>query len=153
MIQRIQSIYLFLVAILNSLLFILPLNEMVSGSHILRLSIFGLSDITDHGNILIVDLFPLLVIVSVSILLSLVGIFLFKNRKIQMRLSMYTSILGLGTTFLTFFYAYQITSTNSTELGFSVGLLLPIISSIFAFLAFRAIKRDDKLIKSVDRIR
>lgn len=153
MIQRIQSIYLLLVAILNGLLFVLPLNEMVSGSHILRLSINGLYDITEKENILVADLFPLLAIVSVSILLSVIAIFLYKNRKVQMRIAIYNSALGLGTTFLTLFYAYQISTTNETELGFSIGLLIPITGSILSFLAFKAIKKDDDLVKSVDRIR
>jgi len=153
MIQRIQSIYLLLVAILNSLLFVFPLNEMISGEHVIRLSILGLYDVTLEKSTLIADLFPLLAIVTVSILLSLIAIFLYKNRKLQMRISIYNSILGLGTIFLTLFYAYQIANTNQSQLGFSIGLVLPLIGSFFSFLAYKAIQKDDNLVKSVDRIR
>ena len=150
MIQRIQSLYLLIVVILNSLLFILPLNEMNTNNGILKLSILGLSN-SKTG--LYTELFPLLALTIIIILIALFTIFLYKNRKIQMRLSLYNSVLGLSLSFLAIYYASQIANSNQTSLGFSVGLLIPIIGSIISFLAFKAIQKDDKLVKSIDRIR
>jgi len=153
MIQRIQSLYLLVAALLNSLLFFIPLNEMISGDHILRLSVQGLYDVTTAESVLISDLFALMIIVIISTALAFISIFLYKNRKLQMRMALYNSILELGITFLTLYFAYQIATTHETTLGFSIGLIIPIIGSVLSYLAFRAIKKDDDLVKSVDRIR
>lgn len=153
MIQRIQTLYLLIGAILYSLLFFIPLNEMLAGGHLLELSINGLVEICSDKIDPIIDLYPLLILTSVSILLLTITIFLFKNRKLQMRLSIYSTIIGLGITFLIFFYTYQIASTNQIQMGFSIGMLIPLSSSILSFLAYRAIKKDDELVKSIDRIR
>jgi uncharacterized membrane protein len=153
MIQRIQSLYLALVAMVYSSLFYLPINEMISGTHVLKLSIWGLFEITGDQEELITEAFPLLIITSISILIALVSIFLFKNRKLQMRLSNYNSILSVGMMGLMAFYVYQIATSNQTEIGFSIGLIVPVIALIFSVLAFRAIRKDELLIKSIDRIR
>ena len=153
MIQRIQSIYLLMVATLNGLLFIFPLNEIISNNHILSISVMGVFEITGEQSVLIADLYPLLVINLVAILLAFVSIFLFKNRKMQMRLTVYNSIVNLSILTLALFYTYQIATIHNISLGFSVGLIFPLISAFFSYLAFRAIQKDDNLIKSIDRIR
>jgi len=153
MIQRIQSLYLLMAAILNSLLFIFPLNEMISSNHILTISVLGIFEQTDNQATLIADLFPLLAINVVSLLLSLISIFLYKNRKAQMRLTIYNSIINLSIALLALFYASQIASIHNINLGFSIGLMFPFIGAFLSFIAFKAIKKDDNLIKSVDRIR
>ncbi len=153
MIQRIQSIYLLIAASLNGLLFIFPLNEILSNNHILSISIMGISEQTGDKSIFIIDLFPLLIINLVALLLSLISLFLFKNRKVQMRLTIYNSIINLSILVLAIFYTYQITSIHDVNFGFSIGLMFPLTGAIFSFLAFRAIKNDDNLVKSIDRIR
>ncbi len=153
MIQRIQSLYLALVAMVYSSLFYLPINEMMSDNHVLKLSVWGLFEITGNEETLITEAFPLLIIACISILIALFSIFLFKNRKLQMRLSNYNSILSLAMIALMSYYVYQISSTNQTEFGFSIGLLVPLIALIFSILAFRAIRKDELLVRSIDRIR
>ncbi len=41
----------------------------------------------------------------------------------------------------------------ATNIGFSFGAFLPIVSAIFAFLAAHFIKKDEQLVRSADRIR
>jgi len=153
MIQRIQSIYLLLVAVLNGLLFIFPVGEIVNNDHVLKLFVTGLHEITEGYTIFLNPSFPLLAIVIISIILALVSIFLFKNRALQMRLSLYNGILIIGFSLLSLFYTYQFALTEQGEWEVSIGLLFAITASLFSILAFRAIKRDDDLVKSVDRIR
>jgi uncharacterized membrane protein YidH (DUF202 family) len=153
MIQRIQSLYLLLVAAIYSTLFFVPINEMICTNHILKLSIWGLFEITGNQQELIIEVFPLLIITIISILIALVTLFLYKNRKLQMRLSLYNSILSLGMAFLMLFYVYQISENNHTQIGFSMGLLVPFITFVISILAFRAIRKDELLIRSIDRIR
>ncbi len=153
MIQRIQTVYLLLASIAYSLLFYLPINEMIFGDRILVLNIWGLYEQAGDQMELITEVYPILILSILSVILPFLIIFLFKNRKLQMRLSLNASIISLGLAGLNAYYLYQISITNETEIGFSIGLVVPIIAFILQVLAFRAIRKDDLLIKSIDRIR
>ena len=153
MIQRIQSIYLLIVTIITSILFVTPLNILRLPNAEIKVSILGLFSVINSESTLITPLYPLLALTSIIIIIAFVSIFLFKNRKIQMRLSLYNSVLGLSLSFISIYFITQEANINHTQISFSIGLLIPIIGAIFSFLAFRAINKDDKLIRSVDRIR
>ncbi len=85
-------------------------------------------------------------------LLILINIFLYKNRKLQIKLNNLTIfvlivLLGLS--------IYQV-GLLSGEKSFSekdIKLLVPVISIVFLLIANKYIKRDERLVKSVDRIR
>ncbi len=79
----------------------------------------------------------------------------FKNRPLQLRLGMLNSVL-LCAVVLAFYIVIgkgKAMMGNTFEESFEVGFYLPLISIIFNILANRFIKKDDNLVKSVDRIR
>lgn len=81
-----------------------------------------------------------------------VSIFLFKNRKRQLNIvkfAVFLNIVLLG--FLVYWFLNLPGEVVISEKG--IGLLVPIVSIVFLSLAHRAIKKDDKLVKSVDRLR
>ncbi|MBF04791.1 MAG: hypothetical protein CMP76_16035 [Flavobacterium sp.] len=85
-------------------------------------------------------------------LITLISIFSFKKRQTQFvlnRLSIIFNFILLG------FFVYRTLSlsgeTEVSEKG--IGMLLPAISIVFLVLANRAIKKDEDLVKSVDRLR
>jgi hypothetical protein len=87
-----------------------------------------------------------------SALLSVVSIFMYKNRKFQFvlgRLNIILNFILLG------FFVYQSLNisgeTAVSEKG--IGMLLPIVSIVLLALANKAIKKDEDLVKSVDRLR
>ena len=84
--------------------------------------------------------------------LALISIFLFKNRQNQFVLNRLNIILNL---FLLGFFVYRSLSlsgeTAVSEKG--IGMLIPVFSIVFLVLANRAIKKDEDLVKSVDRLR
>ncbi|WP_298239135.1 DUF4293 domain-containing protein [uncultured Algibacter sp.] len=88
----------------------------------------------------------------VSAFFSIVAIFRYKNRKSQFILGRLNIILNF---FLLGFFVYQSLNisgeTAVSEKG--IGMLLPIISIVFLALANKAIKKDEDLVKSVDRLR
>lgn len=91
----------------------------------------------------------LLLVLSVAVaLLAVVSIFLFKNRKLQMRLALAAMLLQLVVLFL---YIQQTaaflegTYTLTSVVSFAVPVLL--------ILAVLGIRKDEKLIKSMDRLR
>jgi len=84
--------------------------------------------------------------------LSFVTIFLFKKRSLQFILGRVNIILNL---ILLGVFVYQ-SLTLSGESDFSekgIEKLIPIVSIVFIALANKAIKKDEQLVKSVDRLR
>src|SRR5690625_441735 len=135
MIQRKQSIYLFLAAI-------------VSG---ISVWVTNLWKSTTEWVQAQDDLIVLLLFI-ISSLLSLVTIFLFKNRILQMRLGRVNILLNI---LLIGYLAY---SLSTLPAGFShsekgSGLFIPFVSIVLLFIENRCIKKDEELVKSVDRFR
>jgi Ca2+/Na+ antiporter len=136
MIQRIQSLYLVIVALLSAVLpFFVNLWSDAQGTEIYA------------NNEIMVS-----VVFYVSGALALWAIFLFKNRKNQFVVNRLNMILNL---FLLGFFVYRSLNlsgeTAVSEKG--IGMLIPVFSIVFLALANRAIKKDEDLVKSVDRLR
>ncbi len=135
MIQRKQSIYLFLAA-------------LVSGISTWAADLWKLAKewIQPEDNL------ETLLFFGISALLSLGSIFLFKNRKLQIRLNGANIVLNI---LLIGYLAYSLSTLpggfSDSEKG--IGLLVPFASIILLFIANRFIQKDEKLVKSVDRFR
>ena len=136
MIQRIQSVYLLLTAGISAgLIFVFHLwitNEDVK--------IFAMDELLYFGLFL------------GSAVLSLLSIFMFKNRKLQFvlgRLNIILNVILLG------FFVYQSLNVSGEALVSEkgIGIFLPILSIVLLVLANKAIKKDEDLVKSVDRLR
>ncbi|MDT0540420.1 MULTISPECIES: DUF4293 domain-containing protein [Croceitalea] len=136
MIQRIQTLYLTIVALLSA---ILPffVNLWVASEN---------KEFFAKNDILISIVFYAVAILAV------VAIFLFKKRQNQFVLNRLNMILNL---FLLGFFVYRSLNlsgeTAVSEKG--IGMLIPVFSIVFLVLANRAIKKDEDLVKSVDRLR
>ena len=88
---------------------------------------------------------------SVAVLAA-VSILLFKKRQNQFVVNRLNMLLNL---FLLGFFVYRSLNlsgeTAVSEKG--IGMLIPVFSIVFLVLANRAIKKDEDLVKSVDRLR
>lgn len=136
MIQRIQSIYLLIAAIVSAvLIFVFPLySNEVSGV------------VRAENNPVFMGMF------LGSAILSLITIFLFKKRKLQFvlgRLNIILNFILLGV----LVYQSQILSGGDFSPEKGIGMFIPVISIVLLALANKAIKRDEDLVKSVDRLR
>ncbi|MBZ9627658.1 DUF4293 domain-containing protein [Psychroflexus sp. CAK1W] len=136
MIQRIQSFYLVVAILLNGVLsFYFPLWLTSENVEIYALS-----------QPVAISLFLL------SVLISIISLFSFKKRKRQFVLGRINIILNFV---LVGVFAYW-TLNLPGEMDISekgIGMLLPILSIVFIALANKAIKKDEDLVKSVDRLR
>lgn len=86
-------------------------------------------------------------------MLMLVGMFQFKNRPRQMAIVRSTFILfavGFG---LLAFYIRQATTVLASEFTPGISVFLPFAAMITTWLALRGIRKDEQLVRSVDRIR
>ncbi len=135
MLQRIQSLYLFLVS-------------GISGSAGLLLP-YGYR----QGNALYsYDHVGILTGICACVALALVAIFLFKNRKLQFvlgRINIILNFILLGV----FVYWSLMVSGGAVVPEKGIGMFIPIISIVLLVLANKAIKKDEDLVKSVDRLR
>jgi hypothetical protein len=136
MLQRIQTIYLFLAALISGVL------------------IFFVSLWSNEGgeSVFVEEVFVALGLFLGSAVLSFISIFLFKNRKLQFVLGRINILLNFF--LLGVFVYWSLTVPGEMEISEKgIGMFIPVLSIVFLVLANKAIKKDEDLVKSVDRLR
>jgi len=93
------------------------------------------------------------VVVLLIIILSVVAIFLYKNRKIQIKIALATVFLSAALTALTAWFAYSAGEKYQAVLNPGIRTFLPLIILLFSILAFLGIRKDENLVRSYDRLR
>ena len=151
MIQRIQTLFLLAVALLSGLMLTGDLIQLTAGGGtVFSMSFLGMEN---NGGEVIQRLWPMTVILAVVPLLALVTIFLYKKRSLQMRLTMLVLLLSLGTLILGAFYVLMFDRKIDVNIIWKVKVLFPLITAILAWVAWRAILKDEVRVRSYDRLR
>ncbi|MBX7201972.1 MAG: DUF4293 domain-containing protein [Bacteroidia bacterium] len=141
MVQRIQSIWLLLSALCAGLVFLVPMGQSPDG---LSLYVYGwLSKGTTTNQ---TDALWLLSLACT--LLPLPIIFQFRKRARQKRMVLVLGVLNIVLAALLYFEVSLVAQAT-----ISMGILLIPSSVIFLVLAYLAISKDEKLIRSADRLR
>ncbi len=145
MIQRKQSLWLLLAALVNCCILFLDLyrwHESNNGTDVLHQL-----KVTDH--------FPSLLLVLVMTALPAVTVFMYRQRKRQINMSLLSILVTAGFIALMLVRVSALGSMTPPPLSGSywVGSVLPVISLVFIVLAIVGIRKDDKLVKSMDRLR
>lgn len=154
MIQRIQTIYLAVAAALSGILLNGSIVKLVGeGGEDYRLKYSGIYQLQNEIPVLVEKSFPLAILLIMSTVLFIISIFLFKRRKLQLRVTVLTALLSLGSFFLALFYTYYAGHELSAAYIFNIKIIFPLAGSVLGYLAFRGILKDELLIKSYDRIR
>jgi hypothetical protein len=155
MLQRIQSIYLLLASLAIYALFLFPLvhNVQVDGKSLTIMVNGVFQDM--NGQLTHTQFFTALTAVTAIVgLIPLIIIFLYKNRKQQVALCYSTMLVVVG---LTFWMAQTVKpimgDAQIDTHNWGIGLLLSSVSMIFLVMAVKAVQRDEKLVKSADRLR
>lgn len=155
MIQRIQSLYLLLTTIL-SVLFLngtfLTFFKESGGSISITLKGF-MSQIQGKGEEVILGSLPIYLVIIIILLISLITIFSFRNRKVQLWLAGILIILTSVLIIVSVTYSLFIVRKYDAELVTGAKMFIPALVLIFSILAYRSIKKDADLIKSYDRLR
>ncbi|MCX6248551.1 MAG: DUF4293 domain-containing protein [Bacteroidetes bacterium] len=156
MIQRIQSLYLFVVAVACTLLFFFPMIIYVSATKgtykLFASAMISYSDI--KGPLFFWETFPLLLLVLISLVLALVTIFLYKKRRIQnllVSINLLINVVLIALVFLLYSRLFEHRLQIISEYQF--GMYIPLISLVFLVLASRAIRKDEAMVRSTDRLR
>ena len=155
MIQRVQSIYLLLAVIASALMFIFPLAEFYGDSNFV-LYAYELNFFDPDPNLILSPYFlmPLMGTIFLIIILSLMTVFSYKNRKRQLlltRISMGLTMVLLAGYF--FGYIGLLEGAVGNPPNYQFASFMPVLVFVFMFLANRSILKDEKLIKSMDRLR
>jgi len=137
MLQRIQTIYLLLAFVVTGILpFFIPLWTMTDG----KVYFFMQNQVY-------------VVLFGLSTTLSLLSIISYKKRQNQFvigRLNIILNLILLG------LFVYRSLNVSGETLAVSekgIGMFLPIVAIVLLVLANKAIKKDEDLVKSVDRLR
>jgi hypothetical protein len=151
MIQRIQSIFLLIAAILMAVTVFTPLAVLSMDNQLAYFYTLGLGH-----SFMAAQTFSwgVVTFAMVGILLPLVNIFLYKKRKRQILIGRITYLIIL--LFYVAFYAYLqsfITNHGYSFSGLKYSIVFPAIALIFNILAVLRIKKDEKLVQSLNRIR
>ncbi len=144
MIQRIQTLYLLGAAMFSGgLIFVFNLWTEKSTKVVSAL------DLINEPNMLLNSIFFSYLL---SALASVVAVFLYKNRQLQFvigRLNMLINFYLLGV--LIYMSLTLSGETAVSEKG--IGMFIPVIVIVLLAIANKAIKKDEDLVKSVDRLR
>ncbi len=151
MIQRIQTLLLLAAAILSGLLLSGDIIRLTAGNS--TVFSFGFTGMGEQGGEAVQRLWPMTVILAIVPVLAFVAIFLYRNRPLQMRLTMLVLLLSLGTLILGAFYVLMFDRKIDVNVMWRVKALFPLITAILAWLAYRAILRDEIKVRSYDRLR
>ncbi len=164
MIQRKQTLYLIIVVLLMASTFILPSAQgIISSASANYHDVFKIMPFGVYGNSLesanepsLFSVTYLGVGICFIIAWAIFVITRFKNRWLQVRLTVFLIIWLVAIETLMFIYGYKLInhldSLSEVQNGFPMtwGAIMPIISIIFSYLAFRGILQDELLIKSLN---
>jgi len=155
MLQRIQSIYLLFASLVIFALFLFPLAHNVYYAGMpATIKVTGVFLDANLKQVHMQTFTGLIIGTVVAGILPLILIFLYKNRKQQMMLCYVYIFVIIG-------YSYWMAETVKSVTGgftmttnnFGIGALLSSISIVLMIFAAKAIQRDEKLVKSADRLR
>ncbi len=150
MIQRIQSVWLLVAALLSACVFMLNMLSInyvdpATGTEITK------------GVKLLEYSYVLALLAIVLVALPLIAIFMFKNRKRQVNMALLSIVLNIGfiAFHLTFIKDHYLDTLKIPAQSTSYGIasFLPVAAIIFLVMAISGIRKDEKLVRSADRLR
>jgi hypothetical protein len=151
MIQRIQTVYLALAGICLALASLLDYVVMTNGDVNFVFNVKGF--VAEGINL---SRFPYFVAVPLCTALSFGAIAFFKKRKIQLMLCRINYLLVLAIIVLMFTNAMtfaEAVGASPENIAYKGGFFMPVPALVFLILAQRGIKKDEALIRSIDRLR
>jgi hypothetical protein len=154
MIQRIQTLYIIIAAILIGLFYFLPFASFIieQDMSVYHLSIKGL--VPDAiGSKQLFRAIPLICLTSIIILIYILTIGHFKKRMLQIRFCIVNIILLVSLQGLMYYYINVSSHQLGSHASYSIIFILPLVTAILTYLAIRGIAKDEAIVRSADRLR
>jgi len=154
MIQRIQSIYLLTASLLIGSLLFLPFIEIVSANgDIYRFDSSGFYREGIQNPKVIFESLSIMLLVIVSAIFIFITIFQYNRRTRQIGFSKLNILIILVVSAIMCYDVNRCVQLTQGIYSLKVYLAFPLISIILIYLAIKAIIKDERLLKSIDRIR
>lgn len=153
MIQRVQSLFMLISILAVVATFFLPIGSMTDETGVLHMTPYGVQE-PESGQKLASNNYFFYAPLTVALVLTVRALLAYRNRKSQI-MSLKLTFLLFATTFvLMALYVNDVQSSlQGMKFGLGIGFFLPFVAVALNWLAARAIKKDEDLVKSVDRIR
>lgn len=154
MIQRIQTLYLLVALLLTAMLIFVPFAELAGTDGVnYMFDISGIFKYSSTGKTILLNTWPIIFMISITLLMQTITIFQYKNRKRQIKLS-YLCIASLFVMkALLYYYTWSSSHLTGGDMQARLFAEFPTIALILVFLAILGIRKDENLVKSIDRIR
>ena len=152
MIQRKQTFYLLIAAVLNIICLCLPIGRFVPETMGMPSEMFNLWIANGDGG-RDFSVWALFAILLVSCPIALFAIFLYRNRRLQARMCLFNMVLLLGWLIVYSIFAFTKGGELHSEFVPEIAACLPFVSIVMHFLAHKGIIADERLVRSMDRIR
>ncbi|NVO32241.1 DUF4293 domain-containing protein [Hymenobacter lapidiphilus] len=160
MIQRIQSVFLLLLALSMLSVLVVPIwtktDPASQGTALLTAFTLSFASAAPGGSTLgATNTWSIAALAVASAAVALFSIFQFRNRFNQLKLGMVNFLLIVGTIAANFYYSSQGEQLLNIKLvgTFEAGFYLPTLALMLNLLASRFIRRDERLVRSMDRLR
>lgn len=139
MIQRIQTIYLLLAGIAAGFPLALPIGYQQQASGTLV-------------EVMISQFLPAMIVTALAAFIALISIFLFKKRGLQMKTTIAALLLSLSALTMLLVNIF-ILQKDLVQTPNYIPLAMSFFSVVFCALAYKGIKSDEQLVRSMDRLR
>ncbi|MCM1034595.1 MAG: DUF4293 domain-containing protein [Paludibacter sp.] len=159
MIQRLQTLWLFLVVVVGTVLcFLSPMQfltyQEVDTQHTYELLFASMCDTTNPANTWqVMSVWPLAVLEVIIPLLALAIIFLYKRRILQVRLCVVNLVLMFGYYIVLAIYTWAACANFNVDWYVNLPAALPLVNMVFTFMAMRLILKDEALVRAANRLR
>ncbi len=162
MIQRIQTVFLFLATVSGILIFFFPVANFYAESEVFRFYLYSVKDLTPDpfgdtqtARQIVNPMFPLILsaLQFIIVAITLTTIFKFKNRALQIRLNYLNVFLNVLLIGGIFYLSSLLEQQLNTVASYCLGGVFPLITVIMLFLSNIYIRKDERLVRSADRLR
>jgi hypothetical protein len=155
MIQRIQTLYLLVIVILSVFVILFPVADLTNGVDklVYLVDFKGISLVLPTGNTIESRIWAFTSVSAVIPILALITIFSFKNRLKQIRFTVINMLLMLSFYAFMALYLWPACERLHADWHLRIIAAFPLINLILSYLAIGAIGKDEKLVKSLDRLR
>lgn len=154
MIQRIQSVYLLFAALLLLASFWLPLAQFINDGELQATQRVCAIVVFENGHQVATSIqWGTLTFTTLAIIAAIADIFLYKNRGLQLVFANWFLITILLSVLTGIGGAYYFTRIQGTTVTPAYGIIFLVLAYVLGWLARRAIRKDEEMVRAAERIR
>lgn len=153
--QRIQTLWLLLAGVAMTLTLFLPIGMLTTRAvgAFDKYYFYAASLRNMHDGTTLASHWGFFVLTFILVVLSFATIFFFRNLKRQMRLCIYNILVTIGYLIYYVVLTREYLSEYAAQYDVKLWIALPIVAIILLWLAWRAMRKDDILLRTCNRIR